>query len=356
MNHFYVNSRFLSQPISGVQRYGIECSLQIKKNCPNVVFVAPKNILHTSIGKELGVITIGSSEGHLWEQFELPMYLKGKGNPPLLNLCNTAPIVYRNNYLTIHDLAFYHHPEWNAYFFAKWYNYLIPKIAHHAQHVFTVSETIKAELVQYLGLSPQKVSVTYNGISDNWIQNHATHRNKENIILSVGTFSKRKNQHKLVQAFIESGLGKTYTLLLIGEKNKIFKDSEINEKKAEIHNIKIIHEADNNQLKAWYEKAAIVVSLSLYEGFGIPLLEGLFFNCKLLCSNIPVYQEIYNGVATFCNPDDISEISAQLQQITLQEKPETDANIFRKYSFLASAKHILDVITKKEQLDNHTNG
>src|SRR4051812_40519713 len=100
-----VNARFLTQPLSGVQRYGIECSRQIKKLYHEITFVCPQNVIHQDIAEELGVKIIGRREGHLWEQIDLPLYLAGMKYPPLLNLANTAPIRYRNNYVTIHDLA-----------------------------------------------------------------------------------------------------------------------------------------------------------------------------------------------------------------------------------------------------------
>src|SRR5690348_16046794 len=118
----FVNARFLTQPLSGVQRYGIECSRQIKKLLPDVTFIAPHNVLHKDIAKELNVKVVGVNKGHLWEQVDLPFYLAKQKHPPLLNLANTGPLLYSNNFITIHDLAFYHRPEWNSKAFSTWYN------------------------------------------------------------------------------------------------------------------------------------------------------------------------------------------------------------------------------------------
>ena len=78
----FVNARFLTQPVSGVQRYGIECSRQIKKLLPDTVFLTPKNILHHDIANELGARVIGLNTGHLWEQADLPLFLLRNGLPP----------------------------------------------------------------------------------------------------------------------------------------------------------------------------------------------------------------------------------------------------------------------------------
>src|SRR4051812_10015581 len=105
----FVNARFLTQPLSGVQRYGIECSLQIKKIRPATVFLTPPGAIHTEVAEQLGAQTIGTHSGHRWEQFDLVSYMRKQKGAPLVNLANTAPLFYSNNYITIHDLAFYHH-------------------------------------------------------------------------------------------------------------------------------------------------------------------------------------------------------------------------------------------------------
>lgn len=74
-----VNARFLTQDITGVQRFAIEISKQLKRLYgENIQFVCPKNIVNTSLEKELEAKAIGNLTGHLWEQVDLPLYLKKK--------------------------------------------------------------------------------------------------------------------------------------------------------------------------------------------------------------------------------------------------------------------------------------
>ena len=100
-----INARFLTQPISGVQRFGIEIAKELKKNNLNLVFVSPKNIIHHDLAKELDVKVIGILKGHLWEQIELQSYVLRK-NAFLVSFCNTGPLFVRNQIITIHDLCF----------------------------------------------------------------------------------------------------------------------------------------------------------------------------------------------------------------------------------------------------------
>ncbi len=340
----FINARFLTQSISGVQRYAIECSRQIKELYPESVFITPKNIVNVEVAKELGAVVVGSNTGHLWEQIDLPLYLFKKKSPKLLSLANTAPLMYSNNFIAIHDLAFYHHPEWNSKGFSTWYNILIPRLAIHARHLFTVSQTICNELVTYYKIPRNKISVTYNGISDDLKADSDNFELiKEKIILSVGTFNKRKNQQNLVKAFLKSDIQKEYTLVLVGDKNKIFSDSGIGDDELG-DNIKIYQRLTDEELKTLYERAEVVVSLSGYEGFGIPMLEGLFFGSKILCSDIPVYRELFEQYAVFCNPLQIDNVAQQLSNVVTERRrfdKESINLLLEKYNYRKAAEVIL---------------
>ncbi len=338
---FFINARFLTQPISGVQRYAIECSRQIKALYPHAVFLCPPDIVHHSIAEELEAVRVGSRKGHLWEQLDLPSYLKKQGSAVLLNLANTAPLSYDNNFVVIHDLAFHHHPEWNSRLFAMWYNYMVPRIARRSAHIFTVSNTIKGELVKYYGIPESKISVTYNGVSERML---IKQRNvpKQKIILSVGTFNIRKNQHMLVKAFMQNSIKDEYTLVLAGDRNKVFAESGIAEDIAS-DRIKIYEKLTDVDLMALYQQAEVVVSLSNYEGFGIPIIEGLFFGCKILCSDIPVYRELFSNVAQFCKQNNVADVASQLESIvTAAAPPKDDVDaLLMKYSYKKAAEVII---------------
>ncbi|NDC40436.1 MAG: glycosyltransferase family 1 protein [Chitinophagia bacterium] len=343
--NFFVNARFLTQPISGVQRYGIECSLQIKRKYPSTVFLAPQNILHRELAETLNAVTIGKNTGHWWEQTTLPKYLMQKGYPPLWNPGNTGPLAYSNNYITIHDLAFVHHPEWNTGKFAMWYNFLIPRLAKKARHIFTVSQAIQTDLQKTWGIATERISITPNGLPENWLATRSEIPPKEPMILCVGSFNPRKNQAQLIRAFIDSAMERTHQLVLVGDKNGVFKDPGL-EKTIQGHsNIQILTNVNNSQLRQLYQRAAIVASTSLYEGFGIPLLEGAYFNCNLLCTDIPVYRELFGEVAHFCSVGDIVATRQALEQLAQQGVTRKVTQLFGHYSYNKAATTIVKTIT-----------
>ncbi len=342
--NIYINARFLTQPVSGVQRYGIECSRKIKKLHPECVFLSPGNIWDENIANELGCIRIGNNTGHMWEQYDLPRYMKKKGGP-LWNPCNTAPLLYKNNYITLHDLAYHHHPGWNTKAFSTWYNFMIPKALRRSKHVFTVSNTIKEEIQQHYHIPAAKLSVTYNGLSEAMQHNApATGEKKEKTILAVGSFNLRKNHHSLIKAFVESDIKEQYRLVVVGDKNKVFSETGIDETTLAANNITLLRQLNEAELTTHYRKAEIVVSLSLYEGFGIPVLEGLASGCKVVCSDIPVYKELYEGNAHFCNPTDIAAITGQLKKAINATAPGHEAvqQLMAKYNYETAARMIVN--------------
>jgi glycosyltransferase involved in cell wall biosynthesis len=343
-----VNARFLSQPVTGVQRYGIECSRKIKKLYPDAVFVTPHNILNTTVAAELDALIVGSNTGHLWEQFDLPVWLKKNNSPALFSPCNTAPLLYKNNFITIHDLAFYYHPEWNSKAFSTWYNLLIPRIARRSRHLFTVSGTVCHELSKNYNIPESHISVTYNGIGSNMlVKAPSTQWTKERIILAVGSFNVRKNHQSLIKVFLETAIKDEYKLVIIGDRNKVFRETGINEIDLKQNNIEICRNVTEAELVAMYMRSEIVVSLSVYEGFGIPTLEGVYFGCKAVCSDIPVYRELYDGVAAFCDPFDVTSIARAIRQSGNSAISTDQVNkLVEKYSYNRSAEVILNEISK----------
>ena len=101
-----VNARFLTQKVTGVQRFAMEICLQLKTMLKEVEFVTPSDVIQKEAYQELNAKIIGSHHGHLWELLDLPKYLKSKGKPLLVNLANSGPLFYKNKIVTIHDVAY----------------------------------------------------------------------------------------------------------------------------------------------------------------------------------------------------------------------------------------------------------
>lgn len=342
MHSIYINARFVTQPLTGVQRYAFECCLQMKKLNPDIVFLCPKNGSQQAWSSELEVSAIGSFTGHLWEQIDLLIYFSSKKNYTLFNPCNTAPLLLKHNYITVHDVSYALFKENNSFVFTSWYNFLLPRIIVKAKHVFTVSETVKKQLIELYETTEGKISITYNGLARKFLNNPAQAHAKEKIILSLGSFSKRKNTEMLVEAFLDSTLLHDYTLVILGGYYKAFSKTQLTKS----DRILLIEKPSDEALVSYYQRAQIFVSLSMYEGFGLPVLEALHFNCSVLCADIQTYHELFDDYVYFCNHFNKMDIMHMLHNIaqlnTIEERHITA--LIKKYSFEKSAAHILSII------------
>lgn len=343
----YVNARFITQPLTGVQRYAFEVCIQMKKMNPGIIFLSPKNVMQPEWKKLLGVKTIGLLTGHLWEQIELPIYLLRMKKGLLFSPCNTGPLLVGKHCLTLHDVAFKIFETSHTHLFRKWYNFLIPKLCKSALHLFTVSETVKNEIVSLYHLNPKKISITYNGIAETMKSKSASPLAKEKIILTVGSLTNQKNTQFLITGFLASALAQDYQLIIIGKTNGIFKSVSLESNPK----IKWIDDVTDTQLIEYYKKAEIACFLSLYEGFGIPVLESLQFQCKVICSDIPTFRELYNGVVSFCDVTNSAAFTGMLNQIDSIPLPSAErvAQMNTKYNYHLSADTIL------HQLNLHEN-
>ncbi len=308
MKVIFINARFLTQPITGVQRFAIEICKELKKIGLPIQLLAPHDVIDRELSHYFEVKVIGKRTGHLWEQLELPLYLKKQQSPILLNLCNTAPLFYHNNIITLHDLAFLKHPEWFSLAFRTYYNYLTPKIAKKAKFIFTVSNSVKKDLQETFNLTIEEVAVVYNGLPSVFMGNDSPEVKSEHrpYFLAFGGKNPRKNIKNILKGM--SLLNDVnFDLHIIDRAQGNFTGKDIEDQQ---FNFKIVHHSDINdeQLKQLYKHASGLLYPSLYEGFGLPPLEAINSNCPILLSEIDVFKELYSEVAIFCDPSKPEDI------------------------------------------------
>lgn len=350
-----INCRFLTQPITGVQRFAIEICKELKRCHNDIVFVSPKKILHHNLAKELSVKKIGFFSGHLWEQVDLPLFVARRGLL-LVSLCNTAPLFIRSQVITIHDLCFRIHPEWFSKSFSIYYNFLIPIIAKRSLHVLTVSETSKKEIVKELLIPYDKIAVIYNAVAPVFYEALASEASdnklfKNRFVLTVSSHHPRKNFERLVKAFnlIED---RELNLYIIGNVNRHFVHNALgngNDKR-----IQLLTEISDSELVRFYRNAELFVYPSLYEGFGIPIIEALSQQTQVCVSDIPVFREISGPCTIYFDPKSLLSIKNGIIEGLRQAKNNRDSfdlagNIALKYSWKSGALKIIDIIKGKNR-------
>ena len=342
-----INSRFLTQNITGVQRFAIEISKQLKNIYGNnIEFVTPKNIIHENLAKELDAKVIGNKTGHLWEQIDLPIYLKQNNNPLLLNLANTAPLFYKKKIVTVHDLAYERFPQTFNWKFRLFYKLLIPSIIKSSKHIFTVSEFSKNEIIDFYKVNKEKISVIYNAVNPIFKPN--IENTKEKYILAVSSLNYQKNFHSLIKAFNLLD-NKEIKLYLVGNINRNFSSVNLMNLIENNKNIVFKGRVDDDELIRLYSNAICFVYPSLYEGFGIPPLEAQACGCPVIVSNVASLPEVSGESALYCNPYSVEDIREKIEILLNNEKLREDLikkgfeNI-KRFSWEKSAKKIINII------------
>ena len=356
MKKIYIAARFLTQPTTGVQRYGIELSKAIKKVNEknykyNIKFLAPKNIIHHNTAKYLEVQTFGWLKGQLWDQVSLLMFLKLNGNPLVINFSNTLPVFYSNKIVTIHDIGHIRFPNSYSYSYRKYYKIVIPLMLKYSRHIITVSEFSKREIANYYGINEEKISVIYNGISEKFKPR------KKNItekyILGVSSIAYHKNFLNLIKAY-EKLRTRNIKLYIVGELNdKIFgkNGKKIIENIKSNENIKFLGRVTDDELIELYSNAQCFVYPSLYEGFGIPPLEAQACGCPVVLSDIPVFREVYKNSAVYFNPTDPQDIADKIDLILSNNDLRNELSIkglknSKKYTWEKSAEAFFKILQK----------
>ncbi|MBD8069400.1 glycosyltransferase family 4 protein [Bacillus sp. PS06] len=319
MKKVYINGRFLTQSVTGVQRYGRELLKAIDKiitiNNPisknyEFIILMPKLDLDIKFDN-LRVRKVGALKGHLWEQMELPYYSR---DGLLLSLCNTAPLIKKNQIVTIHDAAVYRFPKSFSLMFEKWYKILFRGLGVQAKSIITVSNFSKSELIKYSKIKEEKISVVKEGKEhilalkpDNKILDKYDLRDKK-FIFAVSSMNPNKNFKAIIDAI---NLVDNISVVIAGGTNpKVFKDNQSNS--IENKNIKYVGYVTDNELKSLYENALVFIYPSLYEGFGLPPLEAMACGCPVIVSNTSSLPEVCGEASIYCDPYDYTDIANKI--------------------------------------------
>lgn len=340
MSNIVVNTRNLSNPITGVQRYTREL---LSRFGDSVDKIAPA-------GKCEGV------RGHMWEQFVLPARLRDK---TLWSPSNTGPLAVKRQVVTIHDMVTLDHPEWMNKKFATWYGWLLPKLIHRAARVITDSEFTRQRILQITGVKADKVVMIPLGVDSRFfprppdeIENMRKHLAipTANYCLSVGSLEPRKNLRRLLQAWnlAQRDLPADAWLVLAGGKGKalVFQDYGWENLPPRVH---WACHVDDAYLPALYSGARVFIYISLYEGFGLPPLEAMACGIPVVASSIPPLHEVCADAASMVDPVDVDSIAQHIRHtFTVKATGQKSAEVMARaacFRWEKTAKATWDVLT-----------
>ncbi|MDZ7859481.1 MAG: glycosyltransferase family 1 protein [Candidatus Krumholzibacteriota bacterium] len=208
------------------------------------------------------------------------------------------------------------------------------KMSKHADCFITVSESTKRDVVNLLNVSPDQVNVIYHGVDESFFPQEKAVvgriRNKyglrKDYLLFVGSISERKNTARLVEAFSRSKASRDVDLVLAGTVS--YKGDKTLRAVKRYHldsKVKILGFVEEGDLPALYSGAIGFVFPTLYEGFGLPVLEAMACATPVLAGNKGAVPEISGNLAVYVNPLDTCEIAGAIDRL-----PETPQDEIKK--------------------------
>jgi glycosyltransferase involved in cell wall biosynthesis len=320
----YLNGRFLTQSLTGVQRFSAEVTAAIDRlmtagKWPETVILAPRSsiagISNFCPGdyQRLRLKETGQTRGHVWEQTELPVAARGG---ILVNLGNTAPMLAGSRQIVvIHDAGVFDTPESYSLHFRAWYRALHHGLVRTGARVVTVSEFSRQRIATRLGLDPGTIAVMCEGADHilrvtadgRVLQRHGLRPREFGIV--VGSRAAHKNLVALSEA-AEAFQRRGFMIAVAGGSDpNVFRDTQA------AGCLRHLGRVTDAELRALYENAACLLFPSGYEGFGLPPVEAMICGCPVLASGGGAVEEICGDAALYFAVDKKQTIIAAIDRL-----------------------------------------
>lgn len=340
----FINGKFLSQRKTGVQRYALGMIKELQSCGFSFTILVPPG---TVVPKDFQHHTVSPFVSYFfWEQVSLPFFLLQQKDAFLINLCNAAPLLLKQQAVTIHDLAFEQRGvQWFSLSFRLWYRFMVPIITKRSKMVFTVSAFSKHEIITHYNVPSEKITVVPNGHEQIDFQNNNTDAFPidQPYLLFVGGENPRKNIDFVFNALSEIKAN-GFSVVVLSNSHLIFEPVPAQKDSSVIH-VSGVNDALYYQL---IERASALIYPSFYEGFGIPVLDALRFRTPVICSDLPVFRESFSDVPIYVELNDSDSLKKALNKLSSWSISEQDVEYLNTtFNFSQSAMIIINVLRNK---------
>lgn len=267
-----------------------------------------------------------------WDTFKKPVDLT------IFTNFDTWPTV-KSKYVatTVHDLTYLYHPEVVELKNLEHLRRVVPKTLKKADLILTVSNAVKDEIIKEFGVDKNKIVVTHVPPDKSFsIKKSSSEISKalkkyhidSKYIYFIGNFEPRKNLSTLISAYklLPYEIKSQYGLVLAGGKGWNYRETEklLVDTQNEGENIKYIGYIDQKDSPALYQGASLFVMASVYEGFGIPILEAMESKVPVVASDIPVLRETASNAAMFFECKDSRSLANAIEKVISDKKLQNE--------------------------------
>lgn len=230
--------------------------------------------------------------------------------------------------ITVHDLIFMRFPEFYNAADRKMYTVKTKKSCALADGIVAVSEQTKNDLIEFLDVPKEKIHVIYQTCDENFFHDneYTTNNNSpekllpDNYILYVGTIEQRKNLLALVRAIHELDKTMQVTLVVVGKETSYSKEVSAYVERFGLERRVVFMKSVNNALMPLiYRKAKAFIYPSIYEGFGIPIIEALVSKVPVITTRGGCFPEAAGPGSVFVDPDNAEELADAIRLVLTDE-------------------------------------
>lgn len=301
----------------------------------------------------------------LWRSHGIVGDLRRDGVDVYHGLSGELPVGIRQSgirsVVTIHDLIFLRHPEYYKWIDTRIYAWKFRQTIREADRIVAISECTKRDIVELYHIPEEKIEVVYQSINpvfyvpiakaetDAALQKYGI---DGNYVLSVGTIERRKNQEQLVCA--ADRLPQGVKVVILGKRTPYQDCLEqmVREKHLE-NRVRILNGVDNHDLCCFYQRASVAVYTSLYEGFGLPVVEALASGCPVIAAKGSCLEEAGGEHTLYIDPQNAEELADAITQIvsdkelqhTMRQQGLAYAQRFRDEAMAAELNRIYQEVT-----------
>jgi len=236
--------------------------------------------------------------------------------------------------IVMHDLNFVHYPHFDPFWVLMYYRIFFPRFARKATKIGTVSHYSKQDIENCYGIHPDKICVAYNGVAEDFFEIPEAEKDAVRgeitqgipYFVFVGTAGKRKNVARVLQAFEAfRKSGHQAKLVYVGrqkywdnEMKSVYKNMQYQE------DIVFTGYISTEQLNKMVSSAVALLYPSIYEGFGVPIVEAFACGVPVITSNTSSMPEVAGEAALLVNPLSVEEIKAAMETIFVDNDLRND--------------------------------
>lgn len=336
-----INGRWLSKPMTGTGRYSAEVVKALLGAGHDVTLWVPSDA-EVPVWARAARVRRMRSKGQWFEQVALPIRTAGR---PLLSMGGPAPALKRRQLAVLHDATPFRLPQTYSWAFGTWYRLLYRMIGRSGAAIATVSQFSARELSSVLGVPVERLVLAEPAANSGPTGVRPDRALPTRFFLTVGTLAAHKNLVPVVSSLAQAGI----SVVTVGEEgsSQVFASSGLPDDASIVR----LGRVSDEELQWLYAHAEALVFPSLYEGFGLPVLEAQLAGCPVIAANAGPLPEVLGRSALLIDPDTPDEFVVAAR--AMLDSPKQRAQLVAagrdnvgRYSWDATATVLGDAVSR----------